>query len=1028
MVADGGDRKKPLKLIRNAFKFRTLSVFCFFGCVFLFSIPLVFAAEALKTLPGHVPTVIVQKHLASVGELNATNQLNLAIGLPVRNRADLDSYVAGVSDPNSPLYRHYLTPDQFTQRFGPTEQDYQKVIDFAEANGLKVTGRHGNRLVLDVQGSPQSVDRAFHITLRTYHHPTEARYFYAPDTEPTVATNLPILDISGLNNYALPKPQILLKKNIPSAPAAPRVGSGPGGAYFGSDFRAAYVPGTSLTGEGQMVGLVQFEGFYPSDISNYVASAGMTNIPLTTVLLDGFDGTPSSDSQAVAEVSLDIEMSMSMAPGLAGIVLFDGGPNGVAIDVLNAIAASNQIPQISCSWGLQNIANATMDTIFEQMAVQGQTFFNASGDSDAFTTGSNSVNGVDNPLLQQSSSSSPYIVQVGGTTLYMTGVASNYASEKVWNWGGGKGSSGGISAAYSIPAWQQSLDFVRNPEASPTRRNIPDVAMTGDNVYVYYNNGSRGVFGGTSCASPLWAGFTALVNQQAALLGKGSVGFINPTLYELASESIYNTVFHDTVTGDNTSSDSPNLFHAKVGYDLCTGLGTPTGTNLINALIDPDELIIAPNYGFDAAGVNGGPFSTLSQDYSITNASVVPITWSVANNSPWLEVSSNGGTLGVGDSTSVTISLNAAASNLLAGVYSAGIAFSNVTTGVGHFRYFTLIITDELSVQPVGLTNFGAVGALSAGPAQSFTVSNSGSSTLDWSLVNTSAWFNLYPTNGSLAAGATATVTEVPATNADFLSGGIYPATVWFNNLGDAYSLATTLTLAPSQNILFNGGFETGDFTDWTLVGDTTIGNALYNGVVDAGSLNGDGAACVHSGIYGAALGESGFLASISQTLGTLPGQAYRISLWLQNPVNDTGQEYQVNWNTNSSTITTLVDVPSPGAFTWTNLIFLVSAADTNSTLQIGARNDNHIFGLDDVNVTPIPVPTISGNVFVVTNNAITFNWSSVPGVPYEVEYTTNLTSGSWQVENTVTATSYTSTVSIVITADPARFYRISYP
>jgi len=1019
------DRKKLLKLIRNAFSFRKLSVFCLFGCAFFCCSSCLFAADSLKTLPGHVPVVIAEKHLLAIGELNATNQLNLAIGLPVRNRAELDSYVAAVSDPQSPVYRHYLTPDQFTERFGPTEKDYQKVINFAEANGLEVTARHQNRLVLDVRGSPKTIGRAFHVTLRTYHHPTEARDFYAPDTEPTVATNLPILDISGLNNYSRPKPQSLLKKNLSSARPTPKLGSGPGGTYFGDDFRTAYAPGSSLTGAGQLVGLVQFDGFYPADISNYVADAGLTNVPLLTVLLDGYDGAPSAGTLANGEVSLDIEMSICMAPGLAGIVLFEAGPNGNAIDVLDSMVSSNQIQQFSCSWGLQDIANSTMDSIFEQMAVQGQTFFNASGDSDAFTTGSNSVNGVDNPFLQQSSSSSPYIMQVGGTTLYMRGVASNYASEKVWNWGGGKGSSGGISSAYAIPAWQQGIDFSQNLEASPTQRNIPDVALTADNVYVYYGNGNKDLFGGTSCASPLWAGFTALANQQAAILGVPPVGFINPALYEMASESIYDTVFHDTAIGDNTSPASPNLFHAKAGFDLCTGLGTPTGTNLINALINPDELVIWPNYGFDAFGTHGGPFNNVSLNYSITNYSVVPLTWSMVNTSGWLDVSCPGGTLNAGQITTVTISLNAAASNLMAGAYSAGIAFSNVMSGVGHIRHFRLMATDELTIQPETITNYGAAGLLSVGAPGMFIVSNSGPSNLDWTLVNTSAWFNLCPTNGSLAGNATATVTETPSAAADCLAGGFYTSTVCFENQDDGYSLPATVTQAPSQSILLNGGFETGDFTDWTLVGDTYVGNSLYNGVVDAGSLGGEGADCVHSGVYGAALGQYGYLADLSQTLTTLPGQAYLISLWLQNPTNDTGQEYEVNWNTNSSTTTTLIDVTNLGAFQWTNLTFIVSAADTNSTLEIGARNDNNVFGMDDVSVTPIPAPTLSAGPFSIANNTLTYSWSAVPGVQYQLEYTTNLTSGLWQVESAISATNYHSTWSIKVGQDPARFYRI---
>ena len=94
---------------------------------------------------------------------------------------------------------------------------------------------------------------------------------------------------------------------------------------------------------------------------------------------------------------------------------------------------------------------------------------------------------------------------------------------------------------------------------------------------------ARATFGGTSCAAPLWAGFTALVNQQAAAAGQATVGFLNPALYAIGKGASYTSNFHDITTGNNFSSSSPSKFSAVAGYDLCTGWGTPNGTNLINA-------------------------------------------------------------------------------------------------------------------------------------------------------------------------------------------------------------------------------------------------------------------------------------------------------------------------------------------------------------------------------------------------------------------------------------------------------------
>jgi hypothetical protein len=250
------------------------------------------------------------------------------------------------------------------------------------------------------------------------------------------------------------------------------------------------------------------------------------------------------------------------------------------------MANDNLSKQLSCSWGGGG-PDATSEQIFQQMASQGQSFFNATGDSDAFT----------GPISFPSDSTN--ITQVGGTTL-TTGTGATYTSETVWNWGrqGGSyvGSSGGVSTYYAIPFYQLGLDMSANL-GSTTMRNVPDVALTGDNVYVVYNNGSTGIFGGTSCAAPLWAGFTALVNQQAAAAGRAAVGFLNPALYTIGKSASYTSCFHDTTTGNNFWRKSPSKFPAVTGYDLCTGWGTPNGTNLINALAGPPAPVNTPPVG-----------------------------------------------------------------------------------------------------------------------------------------------------------------------------------------------------------------------------------------------------------------------------------------------------------------------------------------------------------------------------------------------------------------------------------------------
>ena len=875
--------------------------------------PAVAADPGRQMLHGHVPGVVA--HLQSVGLLPASQRLNLAIGLPLQNEAALDVFLQQLYDPASPNYHHYLTPEQFTEKFGPTEQDYQKVIAFAQANGLAVTATHGNRVLLDVSGSVADVERAFQITMRVYQHPKEKRTFYSPDVEPSVDLGLPVADISGLNNYDPPHPKFVKFNSTNSAVnITPRSGSGTGGTYLGNDFRAAYVPGTTLDGSGQMVGLFELDGFYSNDIVAYENLAGLPNVPMQTVLTNNVSGIPgySGIPNANVEVSLDIEMAISMAPGLSKVVVFEGNmPN----DVLNLMAANSQIKQLSCSWFWGGGPTTSTDNIFKQMAAQGQSFFNASGDSDAFTTGSSSVNGVDNTSLGNSPSSSPYITAVGGTTLTMNGTGGSYASETVWNWGGGTGSSGGISSFYSIPSWQTNVNVV-SAQGSASFRNIPDVALTADNVFVAYGNGSSETVGGTSCAAPLWAGFMALVNQQAAAQGQPSEGFINPAIYAVAQGANYASCFNDITTGDNTSPNSPNLFFATSGYDLCTGLGTPNGQNLINALtVPPDALQITPTTGFASSGHVGGPFNVTSQTFLLTNLGASSLDWSRTGLPSWLDASLTGGTLSPSDSATLTVSLNSASSNLVAGVYAANLTLADLTSGVVQTLVFTLSL---------------------------------------------------------------------------------------------------------DQSIVQNGGFETGDFTDWTLTGDGPPDNFVDNGVYIT----------PHSGAYVAALGELGSLASLSQTLPTQPGQSYLLSVWLENPSSKKHsqvEQFLVNWNTNAPTTSTILNQSYTTAFGWTNILLCVTATGNSTVLQFQARNDPYYFGLDDVAVTPIPTPVLQA---IATNDsAFQFTWNTLANVAYQVQYKTNLLQTNWiDLGTSIKAAASTTTETDNSNTDPQRFYRVIVP
>ncbi len=485
-----------------------------------------------------------------LGPVSGMARLNLAVGLPLRNREDLDRFLEQLSDPGSPDYRRYLSASEFAQRFGPSQADYDKLTEFFQANGLAVSGTYQNRMILDVTGPVSAINKTLHVNVTMWEHPTRGRFF-APEGDPSLDVDVAVLDISGLDNFVVARPMDL--KTMPLASARPMTtGSGPAGLFFGGDFRAAYAPSVTLTGAGQTVGLFELDGFYAADVTSNFQQAGLPAVPVSTVLLDGFSGAPGNEN---IEVILDIMMAGFMAPG-ANIIVYEGTNWN---DVLNRMASDNIAKQLSCSWMFSPI-NAVTEQIFSEMIAQGQSFFTAAGDSGAYSGGT------------WPPSDDPNVTSVGGTALTTTGPGGAWVSETTWNDGGG-----GVSTTYAIPSYQQSINMTAIG-GSTTMRNVPDVALLAAvQIFLICNNGEWIEVGGTSAATPLWAGFMALANQQAAANGKPPVGFLNPTVYSLGQGADYTNDLHDITTGSNG-------FAAVTGFDLATGWGTPAGQSLINDL------------------------------------------------------------------------------------------------------------------------------------------------------------------------------------------------------------------------------------------------------------------------------------------------------------------------------------------------------------------------------------------------------------------------------------------------------------
>jgi subtilase family serine protease len=533
-------------------------------------------AQAESVLTRHMRDEVRAGTAQPTAQLSGTQTLSLDLVLPLSDPAGLDSFLADIYNPGSPNFHHFLSVAEFTAKFGPTQADYDTVLAYAKANGLKVTGGSLDGMEVQVQGSVAAVEKAFHVKMQSYPRASGGTFF-APDREPSTDMSVKLWHVSGLDNYSIP--HALYQKRSDYAAAhgvSPEslvshatTGSGPSASFLGSDMRAAYYGGTALTGAGQNLGLFEFLGTDLADLTNYYKTTGQTNnVPITLLSTDG-TSTSCTDNRAGrdcddTEQTLDMTQALGMAPGLASLVMYIGSTDTA---IISAMTTHNPLPTtIGCSWGWTPADPTTLDPFFKRMAAQGQNFFTASGDASTWSRRNEAWPADD-----------ANVVSVGGTDLVTKGAGGAWSSETAW-----VDSGGGISPdKIAIPAYQKLSGVINSSnKGSTTLRSGPDVAANANFTFYTCANQTTCLaneFGGTSFAAPMWAGFTALVNQQLVSQGKSTIGFLNPTIYSENVTSAYSTGFHDITSGKSGS------FSAETGFDLVTGWGSPK-TGLINEL------------------------------------------------------------------------------------------------------------------------------------------------------------------------------------------------------------------------------------------------------------------------------------------------------------------------------------------------------------------------------------------------------------------------------------------------------------
>lgn len=535
-------------------------------------------APAVNTLqkPSHIPEIV--KAYTDLGRLDDTQILPITLALTLQDEGGLDQLLSDIYRPESPLFHRFLSPSEFTTRYSPSAEAVSAVKNYLIANGIQPLELNPNGYLLRASGSVRSLNTAFQTEIHQYQGFNGAAYF-SPSIEPTLPMGLSISAIHGLHNVtefrSLAQPRDVSASSIAQFGTGPNLGMGP------KDIQIAYNLPNSLRGNTQTLALVELGTYTASDITAYQNYFGLPQLNVSPISVDASRGAPPSGGAASAEVTLDIELMAAVAPQ-SKILVYEGPNDGQAIlDIYSKIANDNLAKQISTSWGspeAQSSASflSTENTIFKQMAVQGQSMYAAAGDAGAYD------NGVS--LSVSDPASQPYVVGVGGTQLNSTSAV--YNSEVVWNNGSASAGGGGISVIWKLPVWQQNLKI--SGTLSQTMRNVPDVALNSDpnTGYAIYLNGGWQTYGGTSAAAPLWAAFTALVNEKRNQVGLPPIGFPNPAFYLLGGNSHYSLDFHDITQGSNL------YYPAATGYDNATGWGSFNGAHLLNDLVtDPQATL-----------------------------------------------------------------------------------------------------------------------------------------------------------------------------------------------------------------------------------------------------------------------------------------------------------------------------------------------------------------------------------------------------------------------------------------------------
>jgi len=503
----------------------------------------------------------------AVGKADPNEPVRVSIVLKRQSSAVLVGHIARIE--RGDTRARALTRQDFARQFGARADHLALIRKFAATHGLKIEKEHAARRTVVLTATVAQCNAAFGVDLQRFQTPAGT---YRGRVG---AVNLPeelhdIVDaVLGLDNRPQAKPHF---RHRPAGASAKQAA----GTFTAPQLAQLYDYPAS-DGRGQTLALIELGGgFRPQDIAAYFGQIGIAPPKIATVSVDGADNAPTGDPNGPdGEVELDIEVAGSLAPAATIVVYFAPNTDAGFVDAVSTAIhdATNKPSVVSISWGSAESswtqqAMMALDQALQEAAVLGVTVCVASGDNGSSDGVADGAPHVDFPA------SSSYALACGGTSLRAS--AQTISSETVWNDGPqGGASGGGVSRVFDLPPWQSGLTVrdAQGQSAALTRRGVPDVAADADpqTGYDVRVDGSDAVIGGTSAAAPLWAALIARINCARAT----PVGLIQPLLYQTRG------LCNDITAGNNGS------YEAAVGWDACTGLGSPRGKAIAAALTAP---------------------------------------------------------------------------------------------------------------------------------------------------------------------------------------------------------------------------------------------------------------------------------------------------------------------------------------------------------------------------------------------------------------------------------------------------------